>query len=166
LPDAITITKNAGTMRSNGFEWEITAKPMKGFTFQYNAGITNATYKTFTAVSYGTQIDLKDKKQIFTPSTTQFASATYQKNIGKQELWSNLQYLFTGNQYFDFANTIEQRAYGLWHAQMGMKFSKLNISVWARNITNKRYISYAYEFGAVHLGNPRTVGIGLSYSIL
>lgn len=166
LPDAITITKNAGTMRSNGFEWEITAKPMKGFTFQYNAGITNATYKTFTAVSNGTQIDLKDKKQIFTPSTTQFASATYQKNIGKQELWSNLQYLFTGNQYFDFANTIEQRAYGLWHAQMGMKFSKLNISVWARNITNKRYISYAYEFGAVHLGNPRTVGIGLSYSIL
>ena len=166
LPDAITITKNGGVMRSNGFEWEFTAKPMKGFTLQYNAGFTSAKYKTFTTVSNGAQIDLNNKKQIFTPSTTQFLSATYQKKLGKQELWSNVQYMYTGNQYFDFANTIEQKAYGLLNGQLGMKFSKLNVSIWARNITNKRYISYAYDFGAVHLGNPRTIGAGLSYTIL
>lgn len=166
LPDAITITKNAGIMRSSGLEWELTAKPLKGLTFQYNAGITNATYKTLTAVSNGTQIDLNNKKQIFTPSTTQFLSANYQKKLGKNEWWSNVQYMYTGNQYFDFANSIEQKGYGLVHAQIGYKFSKLNVSVWARNITNKKYISYAYDFGAVHLGNARTLGIRLAYSIL
>lgn len=166
LSDAITITKNAGIMRSGGLEWELTAKPLKGLTFQYNAGITNATYKTFTAVSNGTQIDLNNKKQIFTPSSTQFLSANYQKKLGKNEWWSNVQYMYTGNQYFDFANSNEQKGYGLVHAQIGYKFSKLNLSVWARNITNKKYISYAYDFGAVHLGNPRTWGIRLVYSIL
>ncbi|MBM3444974.1 MAG: TonB-dependent receptor [Bacteroidetes bacterium] len=166
LPDAITITKNAGIMRSSGLEWELTAKPLQGFTVQYNAGLTNATYKTFTAVSNGTQIDLNNKKQIFTPSTTQFISVNYQKKLGKNELWSNVQYLFTGNQYFDFANSIEQKGYGLLHAQIGYKFSKINLSFWARNITNKQYISYAYDFGAVHLGNPRTFGIRLAYRIL
>ena len=74
--------------------------------------------------------------------------------------------MYTGNQYFDFANSIEQKGYGLVHAQIGYKFSKLNVSVWARNITNKKYISYAYDFGAVHLGNARTLGIRLAYSIL
>ena len=33
--------------------------------------------------------------------------------------------------------------------------------IWGKNLGNKEYISYAYDFGAVHLGNPRTYGITL-----
>jgi iron complex outermembrane receptor protein len=166
LPDAITIIKNAGKLRSSGFEWEISAKPVKGFTLQYNAGFTNAKYQKYTTVINGEQMAFDGKKQIFTPITNQFISAMYQKTIGKKEFWSNAQYIFTGKQFFDVANEIEQIAYGLLHAQLGMKISKLNIYLWARNITDKKYFSYAYDFGAVHLGNPRTAGIGVSYKIL
>lgn len=166
LPDAITITKNAGLLKSIGLEWEISAKPLKGLTLQYNGGFTNATYQKFTTVINGTQMVLNDKKQIFTPNSNQFLTATYQKKIGKNEFWTNLQYLFTGKQYFDVTNVIEQKAYGLLHAQAGIKISNVNLYVWARNITDKKYFSYAYDFGAVHLGNPRTFGIGISYKIL
>jgi iron complex outermembrane receptor protein len=33
---------------------------------------------------------------------------------------------------------------------------------WARNLGDKRYIAYAYDFGAIHLGDPKTFGITLS----
>ena len=166
LPDAFTITKNAGKLKSIGFEWEISAKPSKGLTLQYNGGFTNAKYQKFTTVINGSQMELNNNKQIFTPNTNQFLTATYQKKIGKNEFWSNLQYLFNGKQFFDITNVIEQKAYGLLHAQAGIKFSKINVYLWARNITDKKYFSYAYDFGAVHLGNPRTYGIGISYKIL
>lgn len=166
LPDAITITKNAGILKSSGLEWEISAKPSKGLTLQYNGGFTNANYQKFTTVINGFQMELNDKKQIFTPNSNQFVTASYQKKIGKNELWTNLQYLFSGKQYFDVTNVIEQKAYGLLHAQAGIKISNINFYVWARNITDKKYFSYAYDFGAVHLGNPRTIGIGISYKIL
>jgi iron complex outermembrane receptor protein len=31
--------------------------------------------------------------------------------------------------------------------------------LWVRNIGDEKYISYAYDFGAVHLGDPRTFGV-------
>jgi iron complex outermembrane receptor protein len=33
--------------------------------------------------------------------------------------------------------------------------------IWGKNLGDKEYISYAYDFGAVHLGNPRTYGVTL-----
>jgi iron complex outermembrane recepter protein len=33
---------------------------------------------------------------------------------------------------------------------------------WARNLSDKKYIGYAYDFGAVHLGDPKTMGVTLS----
>jgi iron complex outermembrane receptor protein len=32
---------------------------------------------------------------------------------------------------------------------------------WMRNIGDKKYISYAYDFGGTHLGNPKNFGVTL-----
>jgi hypothetical protein len=29
----------------------------------------------------------------------------------------------------------------------------------------KKYINYAYDFGAAHLGNPRMIGVGLGWRL-
>ena len=166
LPDATTIIKNAGKLRSRGFEWELSSKPIKGLTLQYNAGFTDATYQRFTTVINGAQFDLNNNKQIFTPTQNHFFTGTYQKKFGENEFWTNMQYVFTGKQYFDITNVIEQKAYALLNAQIGIKISKLSVYFWARNITDRKYFSYGYDFGAVHLGNPRTVGVGVSCKIL
>jgi iron complex outermembrane receptor protein len=35
---------------------------------------------------------------------------------------------------------------------------------WMRNVTNKNYVAYAYDFGAAHLGNPKNYGVTIRKS--
>jgi iron complex outermembrane receptor protein len=45
---------------------------------------------------------------------------------------------------------------------MGVNKNKVSVVLWSKNILNQKYISYAYDFGAVHLGDPTTFGISIS----
>jgi iron complex outermembrane receptor protein len=67
-----------------------------------------------------------------------------------------------GQQYFDLANAIKQNPYSLFNARFGVACRHFEMMVWGRNLGNKKYISYAYDFGAVHLGNPFTFGATLT----
>jgi iron complex outermembrane receptor protein len=165
LPDAVTIIKNGGKLQSKGVEIEFMAKPIKGFTLQYSGGYTDASYSSLQSVSNGSTIDLKGKKQIFTPSTTNFIAAQYQKAINNNELSFRLEFNHFGKQYFDFANTIEQKAYGLLNMRISYRTSHFDLSVWGRNLSDRKYIDYAYDFGAAHLGNPRMIGVGFGYRL-
>jgi len=49
----------------------------------------------------------------------------------------------------------------LLNARLGISSKHADIFLWGRNITDKHYIAYAYDFGAVHLADPRTYGITL-----
>lgn len=168
LPDAVTITKNAGDLRSKGAEAEIAINPVKNLEVNYNFGYTDAKYTSSVVLKqdqYGNDINLKDKKQIYTPATTSALAVQYGYSIGsRQNLkivvrgeWMNL-----GAQYFDLANTIKQSSYGLFNARAGVAAKNFEVMLWARNMADKKYISYAYDFGAIHLGDPRTYGITLT----
>jgi len=69
------------------------------------------------------------------------------------------EWMYIGKQYFDLANTISQNGYSLFNTRIGLSTKGAQIVFWAKNIANKKYIAYAYDFGAVHLGNPGTYGI-------
>jgi iron complex outermembrane receptor protein len=56
---------------------------------------------------------------------------------------------------------IKQSPYQLLNARLGISSKHADIFLWGRNITDKHYIAYAYDFGAVHLADPRTYGITL-----
>ena len=165
LPDAVTITKNAGKLNSSGLELEFMAKPVSGLTLQYAGGLTQAEYAAFSSVSNGETVDFSGNKQIFTPSSTHFISSQYNVPMNKNELQFRLEYKYTGNQYFDFANTIRQNGYGLLNTRVAMRLQHLEFSFWGRNLLNKKYIDYAYDFGAAHLGNPRMIGLGIGYRL-
>lgn len=68
-----------------------------------------------------------------------------------------------GDQYFYLGNNIRQRSYDLLHTRFGLSASNVELMLWMRNITDKTYIAYAYDFGAVHHGNPRTFGFTLFF---
>jgi len=70
--------------------------------------------------------------------------------------------MYLGKQYFDLANNISQSPYHLLNTRFGIAANNFEVMFWGRNITDKNYISYAYDFGAVHLGNPRTYGVTLT----
>lgn len=163
LPDAVTVTQNAGKLNTSGIEAEIVANPLKGLTFQYAGGLTHAKYSSLKGVSNGAEIDLSGNRQIFTPKSTHFTSLQYQFSIGKSMLSLRAEYNRTGEQFFDLANQINQKAYGLLNFRCGIRTSQLELFVWGRNMGGVRYIDYAYDFGAAHLGEPRMIGAGISW---
>ncbi|WP_162996667.1 TonB-dependent receptor [Mucilaginibacter celer] len=167
LPDAITITKNAGKLSSKGVEAEINATPVKGLEIDCNFGYTHARYTTLVVGSNGEEVNLKGNKQIYTPNITSMLALQYGYNLGgplKTKLIARGEWRYLGDQYFDLANQIEQRHYSKFNARVGVSTKRFGLFFWESNIANKKYIDYAYDFGATHLGNPRTYGVSLNTS--
>lgn len=164
LPDAITVTKNTGKLSSRGAELELSAAPLRGLQIDYNFGYTDAKYTSLNVSQNGTTVDLNGKKQIFTPDVTSMFAIQYSYYIGTKQgikLITRLEWKHIGTEYFDLANQIKQPPYDLINLRMGISLKHFDLFLWSRNTGNKKYIAYAYDFGAVHLGDPGTYGTTL-----
>ena len=165
LPDAVTVTKNAGKLTSKGIELEIASTPAKGLQVDYNFGYTDATYKNLKLAHYGSEVNLDGKKQIFTPESTSFLVLQYSYGLGTRlhlKLVARGEWAYLGKEYFDLANGIKQNDYSLFNIRFGISSKIATLMFWARNLGDKKYIAYAYDFGAIHLGDPKTIGVTLS----
>ncbi|MEO7961207.1 MAG: TonB-dependent receptor, partial [Ginsengibacter sp.] len=161
LPEAITVTRNTGLLHSKGAELELSAIPAKGIEIFYNAGYTNAEYKTLKLSQNGNEVDLKGKRAVFTPEYTSMVALQYSysfPNNSLNKIFVRGELKSVGRQYFDLANTLTQDAYSLVNTSAGFKSKDFQFIFWTRNLTGKKYISYAYDFGAVHLGDPSVYG--------
>ncbi|MEP7170040.1 MAG: TonB-dependent receptor, partial [Bacteroidota bacterium] len=130
-----------------------------------NIGYTHAEYTKLNLPQKGVAVNLKGNKQIFTPDLTSMLALRYSHDIGtKQHLKIVVrgEYIHIGKQYFDLANTITQKPYNLMNIRCGIAAKNFELMFWGRNMQDTKYISYAYDFGAVHLGNPRTIGVTLT----
>jgi iron complex outermembrane receptor protein len=74
------------------------------------------------------------------------------------------EWFWLGREYFDLDNNIVQQAHSLVNIRAGLTLPHLECWFWMRNLGDAKYIEYAYDFGAVHLGDPRTWGITLKTS--
>ena len=164
LPDAITITKNAGALTSKGVDLHISATPVKDLQIEYNLGWNDASYTTLNVPQDGEEVDLKGAHQIFTPAFTSMTAIQYGLGIGKVKLVARGEWMLLGTQYFDLANTIKQSSYGVINMRAGVVVEKFEVMFWGRNLGDERYIAYAYDFGATHLGAPRNYGVTLRKS--
>jgi iron complex outermembrane receptor protein len=162
LPSAITVTRNTGKLTSKGLEAEALLSPVKGLQIDYSFGYTDAEYRRLSLSNNGAEVDLAGKKQIFTPDLTSFLSPQYSILLdARQEvrLVVRGEWHYLGRQYFDLENTISQSPYSLINARAGVSCRHLAVFFWIRNLTDNKHIEYAYDFGAVHLGDPRTYGV-------
>jgi len=164
LPDAVTITKNAGELTSKGIDLRVSATPVKDLQVEYSLGVNDATFTKLKLSQNGNEADLDGKHQIFTPSVTSMTAIQYGYQIGKVKLVARGEWMLLGKQYFDLANTIEQSSYNLFNARVGIEIQKLEVMFWGRNLSDEKYIAYAYDFGATHLGNPRNYGVTIRTS--
>ncbi len=161
LPDAFTITKNAGKLTSAGVDLHISATPVKGFQLEYNLGFNDATYDELKVPQNGEEVDLGGKRQIFTPNVTSMAALQYGYDFDKARLVVRGEWMLLGKQYFDLANTISQSSYSVLNTRVGVVVRKFEVMFWGRNLSDETFIAYAYDFGATHLGNPRNYGVSL-----
>ena len=120
LPDAFTITKNAGKLTSTGVDLHISATPLKDFQVEYNLGLNDATYDELKVPQNGEEVDLGGKRQIFTPNVTSMAALQYGYEIGKARLVVRGEWMLLGKQYFDLANTISQSQYNVFNTRFGV----------------------------------------------
>ncbi len=168
LPDAITITKNAGKLTSKGFDLDVSAILVKDLEADYAFGYTKSTYNTLNLSSNGNAENLSGNHQIFTPDFTSMLAVQYNLPLNQKQttkIFIRGEWFIIGKEYFDLANTITQSSYQLLNARVGISFPHVTISLWARNITDKKYIAYAYDFGAVHLGDPKTYGVTAKFNL-
>lgn len=168
LPDAITVTKNTGKLKSKGFEVELAATPAKNFGISYNFGYTDAAYKSLKVSQNGDVVNLNGNKQIFTPAVTSMLVVQYEYTISKKQQISIVahgEWSYLGKEYFDLANNISQAPYSLFNVHAGVSTKHFQLFFWGRNLNNKKYIAYAYDFGAVHLGDPKTYGVTASINL-
>jgi iron complex outermembrane receptor protein len=166
LPDAVTVIRNAGTVESKGIEMEIAATPVKGLEVMYNLGITDAAFTRLRLSQNGQEVNLDGNRQIFTPGSTSMLMAQYSLPVKTKKpfkLVFRAEYVHLGSQYFDLANTIKQDAYALVNGRAGFSMSRLDFFLWVRNLGQQKYIAYGYDFGGVHLGNPRTYGATVQF---
>ncbi|HNP23738.1 MAG TPA: TonB-dependent receptor [Panacibacter sp.] len=165
LPDAITITKNAGKLQSKGAELELATTFGKGFELSYNFGYTDAKYTSLKLPSDGEEVNFNGNKQVFTPNITSSLALQYSHRIAQKQ---NLQFVvrgewfYFGKQYFDLANQIAQSPYDLFNTRVGFSSKHADLFFWMRNIGDVKYIGYAYDFGGVHLAEPQTLGVTLT----
>jgi iron complex outermembrane receptor protein len=164
LPDAITITKNTGQLSSKGVEAELMFIPTKGLLLQYSFGATSASYDKLEIASQGASVNLAGKRPIFTPSSTSLLAAQYSFPVSSElQIMLRGEWKYIGTTYFDLANNIQQSPYHLLNAKLGMEYKRTALSFWAKNLAGAKYISYGYDFGAVHLGDPAIFGTSFSY---
>jgi iron complex outermembrane receptor protein len=167
LPDAFTITKNAGELTSQGLELEASATPFKKWQIDYNLGFTDATYSMLVLPSGGDEINLEGNRQIFTPAVTSMLALQFSQPLSS---WQSLKFVargewfYLGEQYFDLANTIRQAPYSLLNTRFGVVANSFEVMFWGRNLTDQTYISYAYDFGGSHLGDPFNYGVSVRKS--
>ncbi|RYZ21928.1 MAG: TonB-dependent receptor [Chitinophagaceae bacterium] len=161
LPDAVVLIRNTGRMDSRGVEAELRVLPAKGLSVESSFGYTHARFGKGALASNGGEVALKGNRQIFTPEYTSLVAVQYRLGLGAKGrafLLARADWRAIGEQYFDLANNIRQKPYDLFGASIGGGFKKLELLIWSRNLGDARYISYAYDFGAVHLGPPQTYG--------
>ena len=159
LPDAITITQNAGELTSKGVDLQFSATPVRNLQFDYNFGLNDAKYDKLNLSQDGGEANLKGNRQIFTPAFTSMAAIQYGYLIGAVKVTARTEWMMLGEQYFDLPNTIKQDSYSLFNVRAGATYDRYELMFWGRNLGNEHYIAYAYNFGATHLGDPRTYGV-------
>lgn len=160
LPEAITVTRNAGKLRSKGAEAELAVRAAKAIEISYNLGFTDAKYTRLNVSSNGAAVNLSNNRQVFTPDMTSMLALQFGHQVSKDvRLVARGEWRYTGEQYFDLANQLKQDPYHLYNARLGVSAKRFSVFVWGANLANKTYVDYAYDFGAAHLGNPRVFGV-------
>lgn len=164
LPEAITVTRNVGKLISQGFELELVMLPVKQLEVRYQFGYTDARYRSLTLSQNGETVAFNDRRQLFTPDMTSLLVLQYTvptKHFLKPILRAEWKYV--GDHFFDLANEISQDGYHLLNVRAGLTYKQFESAVWVRNLADTRFIDFAYDFGAVHLGTPRTYGLSLIF---
>ncbi|SCW66571.1 iron complex outermembrane recepter protein [Sphingobium faniae] len=165
------VTQNAAAARTRGFDVDFEARPMRNLTFSGGLAYVDGRYKNYgEAASYGqsagglSTVDASGNRTIKTPefSGSFTADLAFPTDSGTFNLSGTA--LYTGKFYWAADNRPAQDAYTVYNATFRWTTAdeRFNISLWAKNLTGKKYLAQLLEtqFGdLVTQADPATYGI-------
>ncbi len=162
---AFGYTDNVGSARSYGAEMDLTFKPTAELTLEAAGGYTNAK---LTEDNVKFNLHSGDKIQ-GVPEWNGIVSADYERSLTAATTgFLRANYNYTGPSRGSLnasSPDYERPAYGLAGMSGGVRFDKLEISLYATNLLNNQKIIQTPEHALVPVGltpKPRTIGISLT----
>ena len=160
---------NAGESESYGAEltasgwFNLFRNPLR---LTANYGYTHAAFTDYDAgISEGQSIDYDGNAVPFAPRHTFSFAADYQFPIRNVKVDLGINTTGVGRTYWTESNSISQPYYQLLGAHMGVHYKDVYLDLWGRNLTNKSYTPFCYEFRDQYFaerGRPRQFGLTLS----
>ena len=139
--------RNAGKSASKGFELTTQVNPLQYLNFQLNYGYTHATFKEYL-YDESNSIDYSGNFLPLVPRNTFSLAANYVIPITRSwldEIRLNAQYIGLGKLYWAEDNKATQDYYNTINAKISFVRTIFSIDLWAKNITNEKYITYYFE---------------------
>jgi iron complex outermembrane receptor protein len=173
------IVHNAGKSISKGVEATIHINPLENLSINIGYGYTHATFKkyiterdlinTSTGEITHETTDYSGKYLPMVPRHTFSAAANYTIKLKGQKLLDKIilngQYTGAGRLYWREDNNASQAFYGTLNAQTSFVKDNITLDLWAKNITEKQYISYFFaskDGNFVQLCKPFTCGVNIN----
>ncbi len=166
--------ENVGDAQSLGFEVEAAVIPVKGLQIDASFGLNDTEYKDFelTRVSFVTgaesKIPIGGNVLSNAPSHTLFLGIQYTLPItNKLNAFVRGEVRNIGEFYTDIQNDLQQPAYTLLNARIGLNYNKISLLFWGQNLTDETYLAFGNpdtSFGSrsVRTAAPATYGVTLS----
>jgi iron complex outermembrane recepter protein len=155
---------NAGSARSRGVEFDVTARPHPTVDLFATFGYTNARFDEGSrALGNG----VGDKKIPFTPDyTAVFGTQLSRAVTSAISAYGRAEAVFYGAFHYDEFNTEGQDAYSLANFRGGVRGKLVFAEAWIKNAFDTRYIPIALPFPGFapsgfigENGRPRTFGV-------
>ncbi|MDO6500433.1 TonB-dependent receptor [Photobacterium sanguinicancri] len=163
-----SFTQNAGSTVSRGIEAELSWLIQPGLTAWVNGGYNDAHFTDFAAKSYDNtgnvigETDYTGNRPANAPKYTYSLGMDY--NF-LENYFVYTDYNVTGDFYFDNANENKQDAYGILNLRTGYTSDRLDVTLWAKNVLDEKYLTRAFPMGDGanqkwygRSGDPLTVG--------
>jgi iron complex outermembrane receptor protein len=165
---------NGGSAQSDGAEVTLIWVPTSGLTLRANGAYTDAHLTSDAPAAGGVAGDAMP----YTPKWSGSIGGDYNFALGAHKAWMGATVNYMGSRRSDFSEhlAVNLPSYTTLNANAGMDIDQLRVSLFARNITDRRGINYAAPAGDQTTGlnpsgnpftatviQPRTVGVDLAY---
>jgi len=134
---------NAAKATIQGIELETAFAPVRGLRFDGSLGYTDAKYDSFnnlTGLPAG--VDATSLRFDRVPKWTAYVGGSYEYDLADDSSLSfRTGYTWRSHVYTDVLNTpiLEQKAYGLWDANISYERDRWSVSLFGRNLANTEY---------------------------
>ncbi|HCC85512.1 MAG TPA: TonB-dependent receptor [Porphyromonadaceae bacterium] len=159
--------RNAGRSISKGAELTLKVLPSEFSLIHLTYGYTHATFHSYR---YSEEIDYSGNYLPFVPRHTLTVGAEQRirwRTAFSESLLLQANYTGMGAIYWHEDNRVKQPFYGLLNASAGVEKGKLNLTLWAKNVLNNKYLGYYFESSGRQLGKPGrpfTAGVTVDFS--